>query len=66
MTDYERAGRPLDHNKDKAIFAAAHELLFSKGPAAFSVEAVARLAKVSKVTIYSRYTNREEIGRAHV
>jgi len=61
MADHERAGRPLDHNKDKAIFAAAHELLFSKGPAGFSVEAVARLAKVSKVTIYSRYTNRHAL-----
>jgi len=61
MADHERAGRPLDHNKDKAIFAAAHELLFSKGPAGFSVEAVARLANVSKVTIYSRYTNREAL-----
>ena len=61
MTDHERAGRPLDHNKDKAIFASAHELLFSKGPAGFSVEAVARLANVSKVTIYSRYTNREAL-----
>lgn len=61
MAGHERAGRPLDHNKDKDIFAAAHELLFSKGPAGFSVEAVARLAKVSKVTIYSRYTNREAL-----
>lgn len=61
MTARERAGRPLDHNKDKDIFAAAHELLFSKGPAGFSVEAVARMAKVSRVTIYSRYTNREAL-----
>ncbi|MCW9014578.1 MAG: TetR/AcrR family transcriptional regulator [Gammaproteobacteria bacterium] len=61
MAVHERAGRPLDHNKDKDIFAAAHELLFSKGPAGFSVEAVARLAKVSKVTIYSRYANREAL-----
>ena len=64
MAGHERAGRPLDHNKDKDIFAAAHELLFSKGPAGFSVEAVARLAKVSKVTIYSRYTNREALINA--
>ena len=61
MVDHERVGRPLDPSKDKAIFAAAHELLFSKGPAGFSIEAVARLAKVSKVTIYSRYTNREAL-----
>lgn len=64
MPGHERAGRPLDHNKDKDIFTAAHELLFSKGPASFSVEAVARLAKVSKVTIYSRYTNREALINA--
>lgn len=61
MAKHERVGRPLDHSKDKAIFTAAHELLFSKGPAEFSIEAVARLAKVSKVTIYSRYTNREAL-----
>jgi len=61
MVDHERVGRPLDPSKDKAIFAAAHELLFSKGPAGFSIEAVARLAKVSKVTIYSRYINREAL-----
>jgi len=64
MVDHERFGRPLDPSKDKAIFAAAHELLFSKGPAGFSIEAVARLAKVSKVTIYSRYINREALTDA--
>jgi TetR/AcrR family transcriptional repressor of mexJK operon len=61
MVDHKRAGRPLDHSKDKAIFTAAHELLFSKGLTGFSVEAVSRLAKVSKVTIYSRYANREAL-----
>ncbi len=59
MAESERIGRPLDRSKDKAIFSAAHDLLFSQGPAGFSIEAVARLAKVSKVTIYSRYANRE-------
>jgi len=64
MAESERIGRPLDRSKDKAIFSAAHDLLFSQGPAGFSIEAVARLAKVSKVTIYSRYANREELVEA--
>jgi TetR/AcrR family transcriptional repressor of mexJK operon len=61
MSNNERVGRPVDHGKDEAIFAAAHVLLFRHGPAGVSVEAVARQAGVSKVTIYSRYANREAL-----
>jgi TetR/AcrR family transcriptional regulator, mexJK operon transcriptional repressor len=61
MSDNERVGRPVDHSKGEAIFAAAHALLFRYGPAGVSVEAVARQAGVSKVTIYSRYANREAL-----
>lgn len=59
-----RAGRPIDRSKDDAMLAAAHALLFKKGPAAVSVEAVARLAGLSKVTVYSRYANREALVEA--
>lgn len=54
-------GRPLDTEKDAAILDAARTLLFSKGPRAFSMEAVARLAGVSKATLYSRHANRDQL-----
>ncbi len=55
------AGRPTDLQKDQAILAAARELLFQKGPGAVSIEAVARKAGVSKVTVYSRHSNRDDL-----
>lgn len=53
--------RPIDVAKDQAILAAATELLFSEGPMACSMDAVARRAKVSKVTVYARYANRQAL-----
>lgn len=53
--------RPIDAAKDQAILAAATELLFSEGPMACSMDAVARHAKVSKVTVYARYANRQAL-----
>lgn len=64
MQSKKCAGRPVDRSKDKAIFAAAHKLLFSEGPAGFSMEKIARLAGVSKITIYSRYANRDSLIHA--
>lgn len=58
------AGRPVDPGKDEAIIQAAYELLFQGGPAAVSIEAVARAAGVSKVTIYSRYANKDALVEA--
>lgn len=54
-------GRPLDTEKDAAILGAARQLLFTKGPRAFSMEAVARLAGVSKATLYSRHSSRDHL-----
>lgn len=54
-------GRPVDAEKDAAILEAARHLLFNKGPSAVSMEAVARLAGVSKATLYSRHANRDEL-----
>lgn len=54
-------GRPLDTDKDAAILDAARQLLFTKGPRAFSMEAVARVAGVSKATLYSRHANRDQL-----
>jgi TetR/AcrR family transcriptional repressor of mexJK operon len=43
------------------MLASAHALLFKRGPSAVSIEAVARRAGLSKMTVYSRYTNREAL-----
>ncbi len=57
----KRAGRPTDRSKDSSIMKAARELLYKKGPEAVTMEGVATKAKVSKGTMYSRYTNRQQL-----
>jgi len=57
----KKAGRPVDNQKNKAIIEAAQTLLFSSDKGVFSIEAVARLAGVSKSTIYTRYKSRPEL-----
>lgn len=64
MPRHTAPGRPADPHKDAAILAAGRGLLFSHGPQAVSMEAVARIARVSKVTVYARYPNREALVRA--
>ena len=59
-------GRPVDQQKDLAILNAARELLFQQGPHAISVEAVAKKAGVSKVTVYARYANRDALITAAI
>ncbi|RLA16750.1 MAG: hypothetical protein DRQ56_10165 [Gammaproteobacteria bacterium] len=66
MPNHSRAGRPVDHRKDEAILNAVRALLFTKNPQSFSIDAVARKAKVSKMTIYSRYPTREALIDATV
>lgn len=56
-----RAGRPPDPAKQRAILEAARSLLFRGGPHELSMEAVAREARVSKVTVYARYANRDAL-----
>jgi TetR/AcrR family transcriptional repressor of mexJK operon len=56
-----QAGRPVDVLKDSAIMDAARELLFQKGPQAVTMEAVAKKAGVSKVTVYARHKNRDAL-----
>ncbi len=53
-----KIGRPPDQKKDRAILEAAQKILFSVGPQALTMEAVAKRAKISKATLYSRYANR--------
>lgn len=59
-------GRPIDRAKDQAILNAARRLLFRDGLRAFTVEAVAHAAGVSKVTVYARHGSREALVHAVV
>ncbi|MDM7456455.1 MAG: helix-turn-helix domain-containing protein, partial [Tepidimonas sp.] len=54
-------GRPLDARKDELILAAGRELLLSGGPAALTMDAVARASGVSKATLYRRWPHREAL-----
>ena len=54
-----QAGRPVDRSKDNAILQAARHLLSTQGVGSLSMEAVAKLAGVSKATLYNRFANRQ-------
>ena len=54
------SGRPIDRSKDTAILLAARKLLIQEGVGAVTMEAVATEAGVSKATLYSRYSNRND------
>jgi AcrR family transcriptional regulator len=60
MSD-ERRGRPLDTQRDQAIHSSTLSLMGEYGYDALSVERVAKLAGVSKATIYRRYPNKMEL-----
>ena len=51
-------GRPRSQEADRAILAAALDLLASRGLAAMSMEEVAARAGVGKATIYRRWSSR--------
>ena len=53
-----RRGRPRSQEADRAILAAARELLAAGGLAAMSFEEVAARSGVAKTTIYRRWTSR--------
>ena len=55
------SGRPRSVDVDQRILAAALEVLADVGPDAFSVEAVAARAEVSKTAIYRRYEGRDHL-----
>ncbi|MDX3774111.1 TetR/AcrR family transcriptional regulator [Chromatiaceae bacterium AAb-1] len=59
-------GRPVDKTKDEAIFIAARDLLLINGIQSFTMESVASKAGVSKATLYSRFSNREQLIQAVV
>ncbi|OBS30550.1 hypothetical protein A9O67_05930 [Tepidimonas fonticaldi] len=59
-------GRPPDTRKDEQILAAGRALLLTGGPAALTMEAVARSSGVSKATLYRRWPHRDALLEALV
>jgi len=53
-----RRGRPRSEQADRAILAAAAEVLAERGLAGMSIEEVAARAGVGKATIYRRWNSR--------
>ncbi len=56
-----RAGRPRDPAKYAAIVDAARRAFFSRGFGAATIEEIAQAAGVSKVTVYSRFGDKETL-----
>ena len=59
-----RPGRPKDAVKREEIVIAATDLFMEKGYELTSMEAVAKRANVSKLTIYSHFADKSELFRA--
>lgn len=59
-------GRPKDPEKRAAILAAAQTLFPSKGYDAVSMDAIAQAAGVSKLTLYSHFTDKDTLFGAAV
>jgi TetR/AcrR family transcriptional repressor of mexJK operon len=59
-------GRPKDLGKRLAVLEAAQELFARDGLEGTSMEAIARLAGVSKVTLYSHFTDKDALFREAV
>lgn len=56
-----RRGRPRSAETEQAILDSAYAIMASAGPAAASIEAVARNCGVSKMTIYKWWPSREAL-----
>lgn len=54
-------GRPRDPAADAAILRAAADLLVERGVDRVSIELIARRAGVAKVTVYRRWSSKEEL-----
>jgi len=54
-------GRPRDAQADTAILHAALDLFIERGVEATSIEQVAKLAGVGKLTVYRRWSSKEEL-----
>jgi TetR/AcrR family transcriptional repressor of mexJK operon len=57
-------GRPKDSQKREGIMSAAATLFMEQGYTLTSMDAVAKLADVSKLTIYSHFANKAELFKA--
>jgi TetR/AcrR family transcriptional repressor of mexJK operon len=60
------AGRPKDLKKREAIVRAASALFFARGFEATSMLQVAKKASVSKLTIYSHFSDKDDLFKAVV
>lgn len=58
------AGRPKDMEKREMILSGASDLFLELGFAQTSMDAVARVAAVSKQTVYSHFANKDELFEA--
>jgi len=56
-------GRPKDPEKREAIFAAARKLFREKGYANTSMQEIADVAGVSKLTLYSHFEDKDDLFR---
>lgn len=61
MAEPRRAGRPRDPAKYGAIVEAARDAFFARGFQAATIEDIAHTAGVSKVTVYSRFGDKETL-----
>ncbi|MEU8363777.1 TetR/AcrR family transcriptional regulator [Nonomuraea sp. NPDC048882] len=61
MTVTRGRGRPRDPGTDTAILAAALELFVERGVEGTSMEQVAKRAGVGKLTLYRRWSSKEEL-----
>lgn len=65
MTDDDPAprgrGRPRDPGTDRAILHAAFEMFLERGVDGTSMEQIARRAGVGKLTVYRRWSSKEEL-----
>ncbi|MGB8634596.1 MAG: TetR/AcrR family transcriptional regulator [Rhodanobacteraceae bacterium] len=59
-------GRPKDMEKHAAILSAAKQLFGERGYAGTSMDAVASMASVSKLTVYSHFGDKDTLFRAAV
>jgi len=62
--DEPAGGRPRDPAIDRAVLAAALELLEEVGYAGFSIQEVARRAATTKPAVYRRWAGRAELALA--
>jgi AcrR family transcriptional regulator len=60
-TELKSAGRPRDPEADEAILRAALELFAERGVDGTSIEQIAKRAGVARLTVYRRWSSKEEL-----